>query len=308
MAAISRKTLTQALRIVWVIGAIGFLGYFLYRSWDEAVSLLFSLSWWQPVVAFALLLGGKACYVDVVRRMLRATGSRASYGFAFYAYSLSQLGKYIPGSVWQFVGRFEIYRGGDVTAARAVQLILLENLLMLGVAGFIALGAAPVLLTILSGYVPPFLLGIAIGFAILAALMLAWFVKPVRSRITQAADAGWRHRVLALQVLALFAAMWILMGASASILLVQNENMTLTYAAYVAALFCAAYVAGFVALFAPAGLGVREAVFVLGLSATFPIEAALLLTLGHRLLYVIVDIVMGLAALGLHGWAARQQA
>jgi len=63
-------------------------------------------------------------------------------------------------------------------------------------------------------------------------------------------------------------------------------------------LFALSYVAGFVTIFAPAGVGVREAVFTIGLAGILPVEAALVDAVGHRIIYMLAD-----AVLGLMGWA-----
>lgn len=291
-----RRALIQGARLAWLLAALGFIGWFISTRWDEAWSHLSALSPWQPATALALLVAGKLVYVEVVRRSLRAVDAPGGWPLAFAAYNLSQLGKYIPGSVWQFVGRFEIYRSSGVGAQRAVGLILLENLTMLTMAGLAGLIAAPVFLRMALDHVSVAVIAAVIVAGALAAAGALVAVPALRARLHQAAGAAGRHRGLIMAMAVLFAGMWGLVGLSAWALIADAEASGPLLAVYVIGLFALSYVAGFAAFFAPAGVGVREAVFTIGLAGLMPVEAALVIAVGHRLIYVVTDVLLGLVA------------
>ena len=73
----------------------------------------------------------------------------------------------------------------------------------------------------------------------------------------------------------------------------QVNNLGLAYAT---STFAFAWVAGFVVLGAPAGLGVREAVLIGLLSPAIGAPQAMILTILHRGLTITVDLIVGVSA------------
>jgi uncharacterized membrane protein YbhN (UPF0104 family) len=73
------------------------------------------------------------------------------------------------------------------------------------------------------------------------------------------------------------------------------------------AIFAGSYLVGFVALFAPGGIGVRETVMAVGLKrAGFATGPAYLVVVASRLWLTVLEIVPALLFLG-HGWATRRR-
>jgi uncharacterized membrane protein YbhN (UPF0104 family) len=110
--------------------------------------------------------------------------------------------------------------------------------------------------------------------------LIRWFIRLIPS---------WRVVSILLLTWALFAAsLWVT---------IQPFVEHLPPYAQIVGVYSLAYVIGFVVPFAPAGLGVRELVLVLGLSAWLNADIALLLAGVNRLVYFFAEIV--LAAVGL---------
>jgi glycosyltransferase 2 family protein len=277
----------RALRVIWVLSALGFLLYFVVTRWPTVIELTRSLNVWQPILSLILLVAAKLAYTEVVHLTLRALDRKAGFGQAFHAYSVSQIGKYIPGSIWQFVGRYDIYRGYGLHSRHVVELLVLENALMLAVALLVGSTAAIKIGIPILTIVPP--LGVAVtGLAAAAAVVAAvLFLPSLAARLGRLAQICWRDRGLVVRVSVMFLAMWILLGLSAYVLFAKQPGVSLPY---VVSLFALSYVIGFAVVFAPAGVGVREAVLALGLASVMSPEDALLLAVGHRIVYVASDL------------------
>jgi uncharacterized membrane protein YbhN (UPF0104 family) len=292
-----RPRAIRILRFLWILLAVGFVVHFCVTRWATVVELRESLALRQLAGCFLLIVAGKLVYTEVVRRTLAMVGSTGGFRDAFYAYNVSQLGKYIPGSIWQFVGRFEIYRRYGVESAQAFQIMILENGLMLGTAVLIGLGAVPTLAVLATRAMPPQWLVLAAA-AVLAGIALSLLHGGWRARLLAMAGMIWRHRDLVAILAGLFVAMWIVLGLSALVLFSGYADIP---ALFMIALFAVSYVVGFAAVFAPAGIGVRDVVFTVGLTGIVDPEIAVLLTIGHRLIYILADVVCGLSA-----WAASR--
>jgi len=292
-----RPQAVRILRFLWILLAVGFVVHFCVTRWAVVVELRHSLTPSQLAGCLLLIIAGKLVYTEVVRRTLAMVGSTGGFPEAFYAYNVSQLGKYIPGSIWQFVGRYEIYRRYGVGPGKAFQIMVLENGLMLGTAVLIGSGAIPALAILVTRAMAPHWLVVA-GTALLLGTALSILHGGLRARLLTLAGMMWRHRNLVAILAGLFVAMWILLGLSALVLFSGYADVS---ALFMIALFAISYVVGFAAVFAPAGIGVRDVVFAVGLTGIVDPEIALLLTIGHRLIYILADVLCGATA-----WAASR--
>ncbi|MET0427919.1 MAG: lysylphosphatidylglycerol synthase domain-containing protein [Microvirga sp.] len=287
-----RSRAVRILRFLWILLAVGFVVHFCATRWATVLQLQRSLTAGQLAGCLLLIVAGKLVYTDVVRRTLAMVGSTGGFGEAFYAYNVSQLGKYIPGSIWQFVGRYEIYRRYGVGPGQAFQIMVLENGLMLGTALLIGAGAVPALAILVTRAMAPQWLAVA-GAAVLVGAVLSFLHGGLRARLLAIARTIGRHRALVAIIAGLFVAMWVLLGLSTLVLFSGYADIP---APFMIALFAVSYVVGFAAIFAPAGIGVRDVVFTVGLTGMVDPQIALLLTIGHRLVYILADVLCGATA------------
>ena len=195
----------------------------------------------------------------------------------------AQLGKYIPGSVWQYAGRAAVARTYGIPV-RAVGISLAIEFA----------GSA-----IAAGSMAAFLLGWWGGFVLAAvAVLLVAGRNLTRSRLP--AFATVRATFLYLPAwLVLSASFWFcahgLVAAPASDL-----------ALYMGA-FAVAWLAGLLAIYAPGGLGVREAVLVALLSGRIGAADALVVAAASRLMLIVVDAALaGVGSLTLRMGARPQ--
>jgi uncharacterized membrane protein YbhN (UPF0104 family) len=287
----------QIMRAAWILLAIGFIAHLVVTRWDAVLELRRTLAVWQPIACLLLIMVGKLLHTEVVRSMIGAVNPQSRFGDAFYAHNVSQLGKYIPGAIWQFVALYEIYRRYGITPSQAVQMMLLENGAMVATSSFIGLWAAPVFFLMLQAYLSwPLIAGI--GVVAVGALTAVALTKRFASRGRLMLHAAWRYRGLVVRVVLLFVAMWIVIGLSTVALFAGYEAVS---PLYLIALFGMSFVIGFAAPFAPAGIGVRDVVFAIGLAGIVEPQAAAFITIGHRILFIAADLIFGGSA-----WCAHR--
>jgi uncharacterized membrane protein YbhN (UPF0104 family) len=292
-----RRRGMQVMRAAWILLAIGFIAHLVITRWEAVLELRHTLAIWQPIACLLLILAGKLLHTEVVRSMIGAVNPQSRFGDAFYAHNVSQLGKYIPGAIWQFVALYEIYRRYGITSSQAVQMMLLENGAMVATSSFIGLGAAPVFLLLLQAYLSWPLIA-AIGAAATVALTALLLTRRFASRAVLVLRSIWRYRGLVMRVVLLFLAMWVLIGLSTAALFAGYEAIS---PLYLIALFAMSFVIGFAAPFAPAGIGVRDVVFAVGLAGIVEPQAAAFITIGHRILFIAADLIFGGSA-----WCAHR--
>jgi glycosyltransferase 2 family protein len=284
------------------LGLVALLLLRLAQLWNEHPVPLDDASW--GVLALALVVSGLAmtAYGAVWGTTVRATGVEPPGGLlvAFFA---GQLGKYIPGSAWQYVGRAGLaIRLGVPTRCAAVSLGL-EAVCSLAAAALVA----PFVLA--EGLGPS--LAVALGVAALAAVAIALLRSPWGSRVVRrslewvAGRASVSLRALE-QATPRYFAVWFVFGAAFWLTARGLFQVPASeFLAYTGA-FALAWAAGFIVVIAPGGIGVREAVLVALLRGRLGEGEAIVLASASRIAFTLVDLAGGVVALALLSSRAKR--
>jgi uncharacterized membrane protein YbhN (UPF0104 family) len=204
---------------------------------------------------------------------------------------LSQIGKYVPGNVAQYLGRAAMAIKSGVPA-KTVGIALVTETAAILLGGFLAVALAiafaPDLATSLLRLLPDTsrAIWLGIGSAVFLILLLgfAWtFSKRLQS--LPKARAGPLVAVILLYTLAL-----LLLGLSLHLVIGALSAIPVPLSLSVA-VFAAAWIAGLATPGAPGGLGVRETIITLGLSPLLGGAAALSVALLHRGASVLGDVI-----------------
>lgn len=295
----------RALRLVGTLLAIVFAGALVWRGAGEMPPLdLASGQVWFGLVA------GWAFYV--VSQLVAASAWRATLQVydvtlpRFRAESqllISQIGKYLPGGVAQFLGRAVIARADGAGTATVAGALVLEVGFVLAAA---ALAFAAVVLAM-----PAFLAGLADGLpgaspgwsALLAAGLLG-AVAAVQAILWQRAG---RPPLVAARIVApvaLHLLNFLVLGLSLWAVTRAVAPGAEAGVAHCVAIFAAAWVAGFLMPGAPGGAGVRDGIIAIGLELFVTPGAALACALAHRGASIAGDAAilgLGLALRRAHG-------
>jgi hypothetical protein len=248
-----------------------------YQKWgDVHAHLAESISW--PFFAGAAMFAFFLFVFRVIswRQIMIGLGHRLPVAASTRIWSTSELARYLPGVIWQVVGRVYLVRpygvSGSVCSASQVlelSIFLLANiilailcLLYYGVRNmgqearpylFAIMAVVPVLTLLLR---PKFFYGVL-------NRVMARLKKPPMSR-----QVGYATLVRLL-VWAMLGLLW----QSLAVWLVTRQalgGLPLTKWWVVAGSYCLAWCCGFLAFWAPGGLGVRELVFVFAMQYALP--------------------------------------
>lgn len=245
------------------------------------------------------------------RRLLSAVGGDVTYCTALAVISVSHIGRYLPGSVGMYLSRVELTRQAGIGVGRSAAAMVAESTWAIA-AGLIVMTATGLILGAVS---LDFRLGVLSMLALAAFVGLPFAMLPViramASRSVMLSDAArWleavdgRTAIICLMYYQLNfvfggVSFWLVLGA------VAGE-------AWVGPLLCifafaTAWVGGFVAFGAPAGLGVREAILVGAVAPAVGLETAIAASLIHRGVTFAADIVILAAGWALLLWLRRRR-
>jgi hypothetical protein len=270
-----------------------FAGRSLARNWDELRAQ--PLEWqvepgWILLSALVVWLM-YALLIAAWRRMLAGWGRGLDGWSAARIWTVSSLGKYLPGKVWAVAGMAVMAQRAGIGAGPATASAVILQVLAIGT------GAAVVAITgwgALRAVYPGAGLALVLLLAAAVASVGALFWPALTERLLRIAAPEARPVRppvgAVLFGIAANAVAWVGYGGALWLLargLLPDAGLGLLPAI---AVFTASYLAGFLALFAPGGIGVREGLFILMLQGPIGIGAATALAVASRLLLTVTEL------------------
>lgn len=290
-----RRLLRLLLATLIVLGCV----YLLSREGDNLASAVRRLSVGRMALSAVAAIAGTVCIELLWFALLTGLGVRAGRRDAAEVFFVSQLGKYIPGSVWPVLAQVQL--GVRWGAPRRV--MLGANILLLVVVTTTGILVGGVLLPWSSpdglrrywwllAMLPP-LLVLLHPRAVMATInrLLEW---AGRERLDARVSRSGMARALLWGVVA-----WILLGSHLLILMTAYGPIGPVEAVAAVGGMGLAWAAGLAFIPAPAGAGVREAVLVLTLGPFVGAAAALAVALASRVLLLIADVALAGISVGL---------
>lgn len=300
------------LQVVLALLVLWFAGMALRRQWTGVGPELSRLhpDWLWVGVSGLIFLATYAVLVETWREMLHAWQSVLTFWKAARIWSISNLGRYLPGKIWQIGAMGVMAQRAGVSAIAATGTAVLNTVVNL-VAGFVIAAALGwQLLDSQSGGKRGAVLFIASLVLLLAALprVVPWLLR-IAARVMRR-DLGLSPlpaRVIAIAATGNLIA-WLLYGIAFAAfsrgVLGGPTRGPLT--AYIA-VYALSYLVGYLVLLMPAGLGVREAsmVTLLIIARLADPGQAAVLAVTSRLWLTLLEVVPGALFLAFDGLRRR---
>ena len=258
-ARLQNKRVVIALELVALAILLGALGFAFKDVWADAVPRLRHA---DPVeIALALLVVAAYYLVFVIGWVwiLAAYGIRIPYRIALQAEMLSMLAKYVPGGVWTPAARVVALRRLGIGET---PVILATVLLEAGLSALAGVGVFVIGLAFVDGADAPLLPVVAFGI-LLSVLLYPPVFRVVALRLLRPFGAEHLDTLsprTALKLLAFYACTWPLGGLSLFFLLRSvGGDPPISSIPFLGGASAIGAIVAVLVIFAPSGLGVREA-------------------------------------------------
>ena len=287
-------------QIAVLLVTAGFLAALVASQWSALQAYDWHLTSGWALLALLGLEVGWLVELDTWRIILASLGGPLSFRQAAPIWFLSNIIRYIPGNIWQFLGMAELAH--DEGVPRLVTLISI--VLHQAISTAVGIVVAAIYFAVLGegrwlGYLRPLLLLVPLGLLMLQPRILEgvlnWTLRklgrpPVRVTLT-------RGQIWIL--IARYVVVWLAMGLSFAALVRALTPLQPGHTLYLVASWAAAYVIGYLSLLTPAGLGVREGVLAVLLFPIMPQPIAAVVAIMARLWMTVGEVVGAGAGLGL---------
>ena len=260
---------------------------------------------WQPgplLLSGALILAHLALVIAAWTASLRWCNVRTTYRDAARVWFTSNLARFLPGTVWQFASLAVMATRYRISAVAATATVLFEQIVLL-LTGLLVLAALTPAVLRATWWQVALIAGLVLAVVALTVprpggRVGAWLER--RFPNVRLLWSGITPRRL-LVFTAVLVVPWLIQGAAFhQLALGLFGSLPGTPALYVTA-FVGSYLAGTIAVFAPAGLLVREAAMIGVLSPVMGSADAVILAAGSRLWFVALEILAAVIVLALPG-------
>lgn len=247
-------------------------------------------NWLALVASAVIVLATYALLIETWRVLLRGWEHDIPYLDAARIWTISNLGKYLPGKVWAITALVVMTRRYGVSAAEGAATSVLLTLINTIVGFVVAIVAGAALLQL-----PPMLVVIV---AVLAMAVLASPAALPKIGVLAGRVFGRTivlrplpHRVLLISAV-MTAVAWTMYGIAFRLFVLGVLGVAPGALRDYVAVFAGSYLLGFVAIFSPAGVGVREGAMGFALQrAGFALGPAWLVVVASRLWLTALEVI-----------------
>lgn len=228
------------------------------------------------------------------------TSTKVTLIDSFFQLCLVNLGKYLPGKIWGMLARGSyLNQRHAIDVSKIIQATYIEQVYLVG-SGVVV---ASLVLAVITANRWMWLVALLILAMMTAAIVYQKYLEKLlrlADRLRGAAE-DYRSNEFSLSgrkqlyMLVMYMLVWVLLSMvlyGLYMALFQAE-LSLTMAAVMTLACVAGMLAGFIAIFAPGGVGVREAVSGSILAAYMPIGDAVLVVLLFRIWLATLDVLVG---------------
>lgn len=259
-----RSWLRTAVAIVVVAVTFYFMGCSLYHNWGQVKGQLavLRIRWLLLPLPFLLFAAAFGVGALAWRQILTCFGEQIKFGRATQIIAYAQFGKYLPGKVWAALGRMFLARESGIAERHTATSIIVETAYLL----ITALALFLVALVFYPGLLAKtwlLLILIPVTLALLYPPLFNWLVNFMLARIRQKPVAFRIRPVQMLELFGLYTITWLVQGVGLYFLTLAFYPVTMKALLILPGAFSLSWIIGFVVIFAPGGLGVREGLFAL---------------------------------------------
>ncbi len=289
-AFLRRRRVLVGLQLGFVAVVLGFLGYALRDVWADALPRLADTDPLYLTAALAVLAGYYLLFAVGWWWLLAAYRIRVPYGTALQAEMASMLAKYVPGGVWTPLARLVwLRRAGGVTDTSFVVSSILIEAGLSAIAGILVFTAGLAAVDAVEAPLVPLFAFAAATAILLHPRVFTRLARAVFRRFGQPEPAPLPYRIL-LGLLAYYGFTWLVGGAALYLLLRSlDADPGLETIPYLGGAAAVGAIVTVLTVFAPSGLGVREASMYGLLVVVVSADAALGVTVLNRVAITVVE-------------------
>ncbi|MEO0184508.1 MAG: lysylphosphatidylglycerol synthase domain-containing protein [candidate division WOR-3 bacterium] len=294
------KWLKRFITVVIVLTIFYFLITNLNNNWHKIPRDSLHFNFVNILISLTFLFLNFLIFVEAWRKIIHTLGNAITFSNAFWIMSSSQLAKYIPGGIWFALGRIYLGKTDKLKPETIGISVIIETALTLLV-GIILFLFSLLLATrnTISNFL--FVVPIAVLFIIFLHPKVLNKLLDWSTHLINRGSVYFRANYLYLLYLSLyFFGLWIAQIIGFYFLINSIYPVPITKIFHLAGAYTLSWMSGFIVIFAPGGLGVREGMMSLLLSSFIPSPLAIAISFLSRVWITVFEIVVFFIGVAIH--------
>lgn len=244
------------------------------------------------VISFLALTVHFMSYSKSWQEVMKSLGSDITFAQSTWMIATTQIAKYLPGRVWYMVGRVYVGKNEKLKGEDLALSMVLETCLLIVTSSVIFL-----ICTVLAGNYKGANIIIAAVLVVIAIVVihpkiLTWITNIILRVLKRPKIELTVTYVQILRISIYFFGLWIAQIIGFYFLVNSIFQLPISNIFLLASAHTLSWIIGFVVLFAPSGLGVREGVLTLMLSTVMPTPLAIAISFISRVWITIFEIAV----------------
>ncbi len=299
------KRLKQFITAIVVLIIFYFLISNLIKNWRGIPFNNLHFNFIYLIISFIFLFINFFIFVEGWRNIIIKLGDTIDFKRAFWIMSASQTAKYVPGGIWFALGRIHLGKGENLSPEKIGLSVIIETVLTFLVGIIIFIFSIS-----FSGYaklnnfiyvIPAFLFFLIILYPPILCWLTNFGLKIVKRPPINLTISYFELLILSIYFLGLWAAQ--IIGYYFLINSIYSVHISKIY--ILGATYTLSWMSGFIVIFAPGGLGVREGMMSLLLSSFIPSPLAIAISFLSRVWITVFEIVVFFIGLAIHKFSSK---
>jgi uncharacterized membrane protein YbhN (UPF0104 family) len=280
-----RKRFRFGYSLIFLVIAAGILSYLLYSQREILINYDWDIDWIQVLISFIVFSFDLLLVVIVWAWIMDSLGRKLNLSTHFVYYSLSNITKRIPGTIWYIASRAQLYKSNQIDAKLTSVASGVEYAIsILGSILVSLLFAIPIIIRY--AYSPYlFILVILIGSVMVHPRVISWILHKMNVEATSL-----EYRLIFKSLIA-YILIWILGGIVLFFIANSIYPIPLSNLAYVIGTWCFVGFISSILLFSPSNLGLTEVGLSLLLANIMPSSIAVIVSVFGRVLITIFELI-----------------
>lgn len=287
---LQRRSVKIIFSVFAILFAVAVLGLLLFRERDALINYAWKFQPWALIASFLVYFIDLLLVVWIWGMIMRSLGSKVGFWQHFRSFSIANIAKRLPGTVWYVVWRGDLYKQDGLS----IKATTLASGVEIAVSIF-----GGVLATII--FAVPILVKYPAGISVLVALVIICliFLHPrMLGKILKlmGTDIQLFNYRLILGWIGLYFIVWVIGG----IILFLISNIVypigLEYLGYIIGCWSLVGISSYLLYFMPSNMGFNEIGISLLLSAIMPSSFAVIVAVISRAALLIYEIIMAVGS------------
>ncbi len=287
------RRLKKLIKILLPAAILVFLVQSIYSNWQQVRDYPWHFDF--PLLGLAMLFSASWFFLRtwIWAQLVREMHKHLPYWPAFRVFMVSEIARYVPGKIWQYISRIYLAERYQIPPALTLTSAVIELLLIMVAAGGIALAnASRVLPQFEQQYRPLFAIGLLAALALVHPRLLQTWSRLLAKFLRQEwipFDVRYSHLVMLLMASVLT---WVLTGLGFAFFVQSLIPSAEGRVVQLITIYAASWLIGLLAVLVPAGVGVREGAMTVLLATIMPQPTAAVVAIAARLWVTLLEVLL----------------